>query len=340
MKKTALFLVMVLLAATLAGCGEQKETLKVYNVGMYMDKSTVADFEKEYGVKVIYDEFNTNEEMYVKIANNQDAYDVLVPSDYTIDRLIQEDMLAKLDKENMPNFKNIAEEYLNPEYDPNNDYNVPYMVGTLGILYNKTMVSDPVDNWNILWNEKYKGQVFMWDSMRDAIGPALKSLGYSMNSEDDKELAEAKQKLIDQRPLVQAYVGDEIRDKMIGNEGALALIYSGDAKTAIDENPDLDYAVPKEGSNKWVDGFVVLKTTKHKELAEKFIDFMCRPDIAVRNMTETGYTSPIKEAWASFGDNETMFPSPAVLETCEAFLYSKTATQKYSDLWTEVRASK
>jgi spermidine/putrescine transport system substrate-binding protein len=339
LKKLAMLTAILLGIATLAGCGDSREVLRVYNVGMYMDKTTVKDFETEFNIKVVYDEFNTNEEMYVKIANNEDAYDVVVPSDYTIDRLIQEDRLAALDLSTIPNFSNIAAEYLNPSYDAGNRYSVPYMVGTLGILYNKEMVSDPVDNWNILWNEKYKGQIFMWDSMRDVIGPALKSLGYSMNSEDDAELARTKQKLIDQRPLVQAYVGDEIRDKMIAEEGALALIYSGDAKTAIDENPNLAYATPKEGTNKWVDGFVVLKATKHLEAAEKFIDFMCRPDIAIRNMEETGYTSPVREAWAEFGDNEVMFPPAKVLADSEPFLYSKSATDKYSKLWTEVRAS-
>ena len=340
MKKIALLLAIVMIAASFTSCGESKETLKVYNVGQYIDKSTISDFEKEYNVKVVYDEFNTNEELYAKISKDQDAYDIVVPSDYTIDRLIQEDMLAEIDKSNIPNFSELAEEYLAPEYDPDNKYSIPYMVGTLGIIYNKTMVYETPDSWGALWDPKYKDQIFIWDSMRDAIGPTLKYLGYSMNSNNDKELNEAKQKLIDQRPLIQAYVGDEIRDKMIAGEGALGIIYSGDAVTAIEEESNLAYILPKEGSNKWVDGFVILKTTKHKDLAEKFIDFMCRPDIAERNMTETGYTSPVKAAWSAFPQDDVRFPSAAALANCEAFTYSKEATQKYSDMWTEIKASK
>ncbi|MDR1101535.1 MAG: spermidine/putrescine ABC transporter substrate-binding protein [Clostridiales bacterium] len=340
MKKSVILLTVAALCLSLFGCGDQREVLKVYNVGMYIDKSTIDDFEKEYDIRVVYDEFNTNEEMYVKIAHNENAYDIVVPSDYTIDRLIQEDRLAKINKENIPNFEFIAPEYVSPEYDPGNDYVVPYMVGTLGILYNTTLVEEPVDSWYALWDERYKGQIFMWDSMRDVIGPTLKMHGFSMNSEDDSQLAVVKERLIAQKPLVQAYVGDEIRDKMIAEEGALALIYSGDAKTAIDENENLAYVIPKEGSNKWLDGFVVLKNTQHLAAAEKFINFMCRPDIAIRNMTETGYTSPIKEAWAEFGDNPVMFPTAEELDNCEPFLYSESATQKYSDIWTEIRATR
>ena len=343
MKKRALLLVLVvvLVASVFAGCTGSKPTVKIYNAGKYIDRSVLKDFEDEFGVKVIYNEFDSNENMYVKIANDTYTYDVVVPSDYLIDRLIKEDRVIQLDKAKIPNLANVKAEYLGPVYDSSNDYSVPYMVGTLGILYNKTMVDETVDSWDILWDAKYANQIFIWDSVRDAVGMALKAAGFGMNSTDDTELAQAKQLLLDQKPLVQAYISDEMTDKMIANEGALGLIYSGDAISAIDENDDLAYVVPKEGSNKWTDAFVVLKTAKQPELAQQFIDFMCRPEIAMRNMEETGYTSPIEgAATEEMLSDEVMFPSAETLENCEEFIYSPELTQKFSDIWVEVTSSK
>jgi spermidine/putrescine transport system substrate-binding protein len=311
--------------------------LKVYNATNYIDKSTIADFEKEFNLKVVYGEFESNEEMYEKISADPKAYDVLIPSDYTIDRLIKEGKLSKIDPAKVGNIANIAPQYLKPEYDPDNDYVVPYMVGTLGILYNKKQVSAPIDSWEALFDSKYKGKILMWDSMRDVIGAALKTLGYSVNANDSGELAEVKAKLGAQRSIIQAYAGDEIRDIMIADEGVLAIVYSGDAKTAIDENPKLAYVIPKEGSNKWVDGFVIMKNTTRLDAAEKFINFMCRPNIAVRNMTKTGYTSPVAGSWSEFGGNRIMFPTDEELNRCEAFLYNADANAKYTKLWQEIR---
>ena len=311
--------------------------INVYNAAEYMDKSTIKDFEKEYKIKVNYKEFESNEAMYEDFVKNSSKYDVLVPSDYMIDRLIKENRLEKLNKSNITNLSNVANEYLNPEYDKENEYVVPYMTGTLGILYNKKMVNEQVDSWNILFDNKYKGQIWMWDSLRDAIGMALKHLGYSMNSTDENELNQAKQALITQAKILKGYAEEESRDAMIADEGALALVYSGEAKFAIDQNPNLAYVIPKEGSNKFVDGFVIVKNTKHKEEAEKFINFMCRANIAVRNMTSTGYTSPIKGAWGEFGNNSIMFPSNEELARCESFLYDAKATEKYNKIWKEVK---
>jgi len=313
------------------------DEISVYNAAEYMNPSTIKDFEKEYKIKVNYNEFDSNESMYNDIANNSNNYDVLVPSDYMIDRLIKEDRLEKLNKNNLPNLSNIAGEYLNPEYDKSNDYVVPYMTGTVGILYNKALVSDDVTSWDILWNNKYKGQIWMWDSIRDVIGISLKRLGYSMNSNDENELNEAKNALKLQSIILRGYAEEESRDAMIADEGALALVYSGEAKFAIDQNPNLAYVIPKEGSNKFVDGFVIVKGTKHKDAAEKFINFMCRSNIAVRNMTYTGYTSPIKGAWDEFGNNRIMFPSQEELSRCEAFLYDEKATQNYTKIWQQIR---
>ena len=314
------------------------ETLRVYNASEYIDETTIADFEREYAIKIEYSEFESNEGMYNDVSLNSGVYDVLVPSDYTIDRLIKEDRLARLDKSIVSNIANVAEEYLKPAYDPDNNYVVPYMVGTLGILYNKSLVAAPVDSWTALFDPQYAGKVLMLDSERDSIGATLKMLGFSMNSNDDSELSLAKSMLQTARSLSCAYVeSEEIRNRMVAGEGTLGVVYSGDAKTAIDRNPDLAYVIPQEGSNKWVDGFVIIKDTQHFDAAQKFINFMCRPNIAVRNMTNTGYTSPIKGAWSEFGGNKIMFPTTEELERCEAFLYDAQATQKYDRLWMEIR---
>ena len=313
-------------------------TLRVYNAGEYMDMATVEDFEREFAVKVEYSEFESNEDMYDDIVSNAGAYDVLVPSDYMADRLIKEDRLLKLDKSKVPNLFNVSDGYLKPSYDPENDYIVPYMVGTLGILYNKKKVDVPVESWTALFDSKYAGKVLMLNSERDTIGAALKMLGYSMNSNNDTELAQAKDKLQAIRSTAAAYSeSEEIRDKMVAGEGTLGVVYSGDAKIAVDRNPNLAYSIPKEGTNKWVDGFVILKDTKQPEAAQNFINFMCRPNIAVRNMTNIGYTSPIRGAGSEFGGNTIMFPFAAELARCESFLYDAAAAPKYSKLWSEVR---
>ena len=320
-----------------AAASSSQGILRVYNATEYIDHSTIADFEKEFNVRVEYQEFESNEEMYDAVVRNPSAYDVLVPSDYTIDRLIQEGRLAKFDPAKIPNLSHIAPEYLDFDYDPNGEYVVPYMVGTLGILYNKNRVAEPVESWRALWDNRYQGEILMWDSMRDVIGASLKLLGFSVNSKDDGELAQAKSTLVAQRPILKGYAGDEIRDMMVADEGTVALVYSGDAKTAIDENPRLAYAIPKEGSNRWVDGFVIVKDTAHMEAAQQFINFMCRPYIAVRNMTETGYTAPIPGAWSEFGSNKIMFPTAEELERCEAFLHDGEAIKKYAAIWAEIR---
>lgn len=314
---------------------QYKEVLRVYNAAEYIDESTIVDFEKEYKVRVEYSEFESNEDMYKNVVSNPNNYDVLVPSDYMIDRLIKEDRLLKLDKSKLTNISNVAKEYLSPEYDKNNDYVVPYMTGTLGILYNTKKVSTPIDSWTALFDSKYKGKILMWDSERDCLGATLKMLGYSMNSTSSQELAEVQAKLIAQRSIA-IYGEENIRDMMIAGEGTVALMYSGEAKSAINQNGNLAYVIPKEGGNKWVDGFVIMKNTKNAEMAQNFINFMCRPNIAVRNMTKTGYTSAINGAWGEFGDDKVMFPTEEDLANCEAFLYDKNASQLYNEVWSKV----
>jgi len=337
--------VLVLIAGilSLAGCSDSgKPKLHVYNWGDYIDESVIKEFEKEYGVDVIYETFATNEEMYVKIKAGTANYDVAIPSDYMIQKMINEGLLHKINLDNVPNFALIEDRFKNLPYDPNNEYSVPYMWGTVGIIYNKTMVDEQVDSWDILWDEKYKKKILMLDSQRESIGVALKKLGYSLNSRNEKELEEAKQLLIQQIPLVLAYVVDEVKDKMIGNEAALAVVWSGDAVYMKRENPDLEYVIPKEGSNIWYDAMVIPKTSQNKELAEKFIDFMCRTEIAYRNADYIGYSTPHKEVMTMLPKELTSdpayYPDEGELHNSEVFEDISDVLPIYDKIWTEVKS--
>ncbi len=333
---------LLLLTLILSGCSRNKETLYVYNWGDYMDESVIAEFEKETGIKVVYDTFATNEDMYVKIKSGGSSYDLIFPSDYMITRMRDEGMLEKINLANIPNFKYIDDRFKGQDYDPNNEYSIPYMWGTVGILYNTTMVDDPVDSWDILWDPKYSKQILMLDSQRDAIGIALIKAGYSLNSTDPTEISEAGELLKQQKPLVLAYALDEIKDKMVAGEAALALVWSGEAIYAMQENPDLDYAIPKEGTNLWFDGMAIPKGAKNKEAAEKFIDFLCRTEIAFRNADYTGYATPHIEARElldpEIRNNKAAYPDEEDLVNTEVFVSLGEVLKEYDRVWTEVKA--
>ncbi|MDE6972317.1 MAG: ABC transporter substrate-binding protein, partial [Lachnospiraceae bacterium] len=298
MKKLLCFaLLPVFGLSLLSGCGKssaENGEVIVYNWGEYIDPETLSLFEEETGIKVVYDEYDTNETMYPKVEAGASAYDVICPSDYMIQKMIDNDLLAEINFDNIPNMKNIGQQYLeqSKEFDPENKYSVPYCFGTVGILYNKTMVSGPVDSWAVLWDEQYADNILMQDSVRDAFMVALKLNGYSMNTLNETELQTAKNSLIEQKTLVQAYVIDQVRDKMIGDEAAIGVIYSGEAIYTQRENENLEYVIPKEGTNVWIDSWVIPKTAPNKENAEKFIDFMCREDIALKNFEYITYSTP------------------------------------------------
>ena len=323
------------------------DKLVVYNWGEYIDPEVLTIFEEETGINVVYEEFETNEILYPKVSSGAIAYDVVCPSDYMIQRMIENDLLTEINFDNIPNIKNIGKQYMEQsrQFDPENKYSVPYCWGTVGILYNKTMVDEPVDSWSILWNPKYKDNILMQDSVRDAFGATLKYLGYSLNSTDLDELTEAKNLLIEQKPLVQAYVIDQVRDKMIGNEAALGVIYSGEAIYTQKENPNLEYVIPKEGSNIWIDSWVIPKNAEHKENAEKFINFLCRPDIALMNFEYITYSTPNEAARELIEDefirnSEIAFPDLSKYDNLETFQYLGTeADQVYGDLWNKVKSS-
>lgn len=343
MKKFALLLVvMMLMSSLLVGCGESKPTIKVFNWGDYIDMSVLEEFENEYGIKVVYETFATNEEMYVKIKQGGSSYDVAIPSDYMIKKMVDEDMLEEINYSNIPNMSKIGDQYKSLGFDPDNKYSVPYMWGTVGIVYNTKMVEGTPDSWDILWDENYKGQILMYDSQRDTMMVALKKLGYSMNTKNVQELEESKELLLEQKPLVLAYVGDNVKPMMIGEEAALAVVYSGEALFMMDENPDLEYFVPKEGSNYWYDNMVIPKGADNKEAAEKFIDFMCKPEIALKNVEYIGYSTPVLEAQdmlpEEMKNNEDAYPDLSKMNNMEIFLDPGDFIDEYNRVWTEFKA--
>ena len=340
--------------------GEQADAqgdnvVMVYNAGEYIDPEVPKLFEEETGIKVIYDTFETNEEMYPVIQAGGVVYDAVCPSDYMIEKMMQNHLLQEVDFNNVPNIKEIGKDYMKmcEQFDPGNKYVVPYTTGTVGILYNKKMLDDlgvPYPTkWADLWNPKLKGEILMQDSVRDAFMVALKKEGHSMNTVSDAELDEALQDLIKQKPLVQAYVVDQVRDKMIGEEAAVGVIYSGEILYVQGElegtDVEIDYAIPEEGTNVWFDGWVIPWNAKHKENAEKWMNFLCRPDIAAKNFEYITYPTPNVGALAlldkSYTENKAVFPDmKEVLKKGEVYTYLGEENEaKYNNRWKILKAS-
>ena len=360
-------------SALLSGCGASENTgasgtdsaasgsadggeLYVYNWGEYIDEDVISQFEDETGITVVYDLFETNEEMYPVIEAGAVNYDVVCPSDYMIQKMRENDLLAELNFDNIPNIAQIDPAYMemSQAFDPENKYSVPYCWGTVGILYNTRLLEElgvpAPTKWADLWDERLSGEILMQDSVRDAFMVALKKDGYSMNSESRDELKQAKQELIDQKPLVQAYVIDQVRDKMIGGEAAVGVIYSGEMLYIQDEavslglDYDLEYVIPEEGTNLWLDSWVIPKNAKNKENAEKWIDFMCRPEIAKANFEYITYPTPNKGAFELLDEdmqnNKAVFPDIDSLKDSEVYQYLGDDTDAiYNELWKEVKAN-
>ena len=360
---STIVLTSALCGVLLAGCGRNDATsqtgsssenagatsggkLVVFNWGEYIDPEVISDFEQETGIEVVYEEFETNEIMYAKLAQDPSAYDVICPSDYMISKMAKQGMLEELDFTKIPNAKsNIGNSYYEQSegFDPGNKYAVPYCWGTVGILYNKTMVEEPVTSWSILWDEKYAGQILMQDSVRDIMMIPLAMKGYSINTLDENELNEAVDMLIEQKPLVQAYVIDQVRDKMIGDEAALGVIYSGEAIFTQRENENLEYVIPEEGSNIWIDSWVVPKGAKNMENAYKWIDYMCRADVALKNFDYITYSTP-NEAARELIEDEEIKNSPIAFPDLsqyklETFIYLEEEGDKlYNDLFMSIKS--
>lgn len=328
--------------------------LYVYNWGEYIDESVIQDFEAETGIHVVYDLFETNEEMYPVIEAGGVAYDVVCPSDYMIQKMVENDLLAEIDFDNIPNIDQIDPEYMerSKAFDPENKYSVPYTWGTVGILYNDKRLEElgvePPDSWMDLWDPRLSGEILMQDSVRDAFMCALKPLGYSLNSTDPGELEEAKELLIQQKPLVQAYVIDQVRDKMLGEEAAVGVIYSGEMlylqELAEGKDFHLEYVIPEEGTNLWIDSWVIPKNARNKENAEKWIDFLCRPDIAKRNFEYITYATPNRGAFElldpELQQNKAVFPDWDSLQDAEVYQYlGDEVDSLYNELWKEVKSN-
>lgn len=328
----------------------QNITLNVYNWGEYIadgsegSADVIREFEMLTGITVHYTTFASNEEMYAKLKSGGTyQYDVIVPSDYMIARMIAEDMVEPLNYDNIPNAQLIGEQYTGLEYDPDDAFSVPYMWGTVGIVYNTLMVGEDVEitSWDALWDEQYIGNILMFSNSRDAFGISLMRLGYSMNSTDPDELAEAAEQLKLQKQLVQAYVMDEIFNKMEGGEAAVAPYYAGDAITMMDENPDLAFVIPEEGTNYFVDAMVIPKGSANKEAAELFINYMCEVEVSAANADYIGYSTPIPEALELLDlDEETLaiaYPDEEVVENTEVFrLLPEAVNNQIDRYWTEI----
>lgn len=343
-RKIICFALVLALSLPLFACGGgSKVTLNVLNWGDYIDPALLRQFEDETGISVKYTTMTSNEEMLVKLASPDNIYDVCFPSDYIIEKLIADDLLYKIDQANIPNLKNIDSRFLDLSFDPGNQYSVPYMWGTVGILYNITMVTDPVDSWNILWDEKYAGEILMYDSMRDTIGITLKKLGYDINTRNEEDILAAQEALIAQKPLVRAYLTDDIKMELINGNAAMGVVYSGDAVYCISENPDLAYVVPKEGSNVWFDNIIIPKTSQHTAEAEKFINFLCDAKVAAQNSDYIGYSTPNAAALALMGsdyiDDPTYNPPQDVLDRCQIYHDLGDFVKVFSDAWTKVKAA-
>mgnify|MGYP000754959580 FL=1 len=303
----------------------------------------VAAFEKLTGIKVNYTTFDSNESLYAKLKSGAANYDVIIPSDYMVAKMINEGMLAPLDYENIPNFQKIDAGYRNPDYDPQNAYTVPYMLCTTGIIYNTTMVDEAPTCWADLWDEQYAGNILMFNNSRDAYAIAAFKDGHSINPATPEEVDEVVEELKAQKPLVQAYVMDEIFDKMIGGEAAIGVYYSGDAITMIDDNPDLAWVFPQEGSVLSVDCMAVPAASEHKEAAEMFINFMCETDIGKANSEYIGYTTPMHDVWEVLDEDlktsEIAYPSEEDAAREKVFTALSDEVNSELDLkWSEMKS--
>ncbi|MEC2076178.1 ABC transporter substrate-binding protein [Metabacillus fastidiosus] len=318
-------------------------TLTIYNWGDYIDADLIDRFEKETGIKVIYETFDSNEAMMTKIEQGGTTYDVAIPSEYMIDKMRQENLLIPLDHSKLPNFKNIDERFIDLPFDPDNKYSVPYFWGTVGIVYDKkTLKNKEITSWNDLWDTDLKNQILLLDGAREVIGMGLNSLGYSLNDTNKEHLQEAKEKLDTLTPNVKAIVGDENRMLLQNKEAAIGLVWSGVASEIMAENEDLEYVVPKEGSNLWFDNMVIPKTAKNIKGAHQFINFMLDAEIAAQNTEYVSYSTPNKAALQYMPEemvkDERFYPSPELTEKLEVYEnLGKKNLAYYNDLFLQFK---
>lgn len=345
MKKIISVVISVVMLFALTGCGSDKPVLKVYNAGEYIDTSLLPEFEKEFKCKIVYETFDSNESMYTKVMSGE-KYDIIIPSDYMIERLQKEGFLREIDKAKLSNYGQIMPNLLSQPFDPENKYTVPYFWGSVGILYDKTVVSeeDLKAGWDVLKNPKYAEDIYMYDSERDSFMIALKAMGYSLNTSDKTELDKAYNWLIEQNKIMKPiYVGDEVIDNMISGNKSIAIVYSGDAAYIMSQNENLEYYEPEQGTNTWIDAMVLTKDCAQVDLAHSFIDFMLRPENALRNSETVGYTSSVESVYKEL--SSTVYAGISAYnprqgnEKDEFFRYQDTEIKKYcAELWTKVKS--
>jgi spermidine/putrescine transport system substrate-binding protein len=317
--------------------------LTIYNWGDYIDPELITAFEEESGVKVIYETFESNEAMLTKISHGGNAFDIVIPSDYAINKMKEQGLLIPLDHDKIPNLEYIDPRFLDLPFDENNEYSIPYFWGTLGIVYNSEMLGGRVlESWNDLWDESLRNQILLVDSAREVIGIGLNSLGYSLNDTDVDHLQEAQRRLFELVPNVKAIVGDEIKMLLANEEASIGVVWSGDASVIIDENPKLDYVIPTEGTNVWFDNIVIPTTAKNVEAAHMFINFILDPEISAVNTEYVGYSTPNQGALdylpEEIVEDERFYPSPEITDTLEVYEnLGRRMTAYYNELFLEFK---
>lgn len=345
-KLLLLSICIIIMGTFFVGCTKNySEEISFFNYGENIDEETIKEFEKKYGIKVNVETFDDMETMYQKVSNSGVTYDVILVSDALMPRMIKNNLVQELNKDNIPNISQMDEEYLDLNIDPGNKYSVPYMFGTVGLIYNKDVVKEEVDSWDILWNEKYKNKIFMFDTYRDTIGIALKKLGYSLNSENQKEIEEAKELLLEQRKLVDPVYGVDNGTTMIpAGESDINVIWSGEGLNLQDEYPNLTYVVPKEGANFWIDSLCIPHNAKNVSGAEKFINFVSDKESALRIADEIGYTTPNKEARLEqpeeVRNNPNAYMPKEIMDRCEIYVdLPKDVKKLYDNAWIQIKSS-
>lgn len=335
------FVIALALCVTfLVGCaGKSKPKLYVFNWGDYINTEIISDFEKEFDCKVVYRDFATNEDLYVKITNSKDPIDVIFPSEYMFERMKKENLLEKIDTNKITNLNNLNEIFSKKNVDPSNEYSVPYFWGTVGIVYNSEKYPDGFKKFADLWDEKYAKDIVIYNSQRDVFMMALRKLGYSMNTRDRDELEKAKEELMKQKPLVYGYLGDEIKDVLAAEEANIGLVYSGDAGFITNLNSKYKYVLPEEGTNLWFDVACIPKQFQNKELAEEFLNYLLRPEVAAKNAEYLQYATPVTKALELLPEelvnNKALYPDDKDLENTEVFHDISDIIKLYDEIWTE-----
>lgn len=344
MKWAGLILAAMMAVALLSGCGSSKETLNIYSWADNFDADVLAEFEKQNDVKINYAVFANNEDLLAKIKAGGSGYDLIQPSDYMVATMIKQDLLAPLNKDNIPNFANIADTYKNPSFDPDNKYSIVYTSGVTGIAYNTKYIKDEINSWADLWNPEYKGKVLLLDDNREMIGMALKKAGLSNSSTNEADITAAVEDLKSLLPSVLAFDTDNIKQKMIQEEGWIGTVWSGDASVIASENPDVAYVIPKEGGTIWSDNYAIPKDAKNKELAEKFINYMLDPEVSAKNYESIGYSDPNTQAMQyhseEYNNDKMINLSADELSRTEWLGDVSEMLQLYDRYWSELKSGR